>query len=76
MDDRIRRDGITLIGLSVANLCDASAIQMALPFADGSSLDAALDDLRDKFGGDAIGRASNVGRDMGFGVPMLPDVKP
>ena len=76
MEGRIRKDGITLIGLSVANLCDANAIQLALPFADGSSLDAALDDLRDKFGGDAIGRASNVGRDMGFGVPMLPDVKP
>ena len=76
MEGRIRKDGITLIGLSVANLCDANAIQLALPFADGSSLDAALDDLRDKFGGDAIGRASSVGRDMGFGVPMLPDVKP
>ncbi|MGI9606232.1 MAG: DNA polymerase IV [Acidimicrobiales bacterium] len=73
MSDTIRRNGITLIGLSVTNLSDADAVQMALPFADGTSLDAALDGVREKFGSSSIGRATNVGRDTGFSVPMLPD---
>lgn len=74
----IAEKGITLIGLSITNLSDADAVQLALPFnelafADGSSLDAALDGVREKFGSSSIGRATNIGRDMGFSVPMLPD---
>jgi DNA polymerase-4 len=78
MKSTIAQKGITLLGLSITNLCDADAVQMALPFdelqfAVGTSLDSALDGVRAKFGTAAIGRAANVGRDLGFGVPMLPD---
>lgn len=70
--------GITLLGLSITNLCDANTVQLCLPFADaafadGTALDDALDGVRHKFGPSSIGRATNVGRDMGFSVPMLPD---
>jgi DNA polymerase-4 len=73
MRPTIRSSGITLLGLSVTNLSDANAVQLALPFADGSALDTALDGVRDKFGSASIGRATNVGRDTGMSVPMLPD---
>ena len=69
----IERDGLTLIGLSVTNLDDSGSVQQTLPFDDRSALDAALDDVKDKFGGSSIARATNVGRDDGFSVPMLPD---
>ncbi len=73
MRQTIRQNGITMIGLSVTNLSDAGAVQLALPFADGTALDTALDGVRDKFGSASIGRATNVGRDTGTSVPMLPD---
>ena len=73
MQPTIRSQGITLLGLSVTNLSDANAVQLALPFADGTALDDALDGVRDKFGASSIGRATNVGRDSGMSVPMLPD---
>jgi len=78
MKPTIAEKGITLLGLSITNLSDAGAIQLALPFselafADGTSLDVSLDSIREKFGTSSIGRATNVGRDMGLSVPMLPD---
>lgn len=73
MRPTIHSQGITLLGLSVTNLSDASAVQLALPFADGTALDDALDGVREKFGSSSIGRATNVGRDTGMSVPMLPD---
>lgn len=78
MKPTIAEKGITLLGLSVTNLCDADAVQLALPFeaakfGDGTALDEALDGVREKFGTALIGRATNVGRDMGMSVPMLPD---
>ena len=71
----IERRGITLIGISVANLDDDGGAQLALPFArDGdSSLDTALDDVRDRFGSAAVMRASLVDREPGLSVPLLPD---
>jgi DNA polymerase-4 len=71
----IERQGLTLVGLSVANLCDARAVQLVLPFDghSGNALDAALDDVRDRFGSTAVTRAVLLGRDPGFSVPMLPD---
>ena len=67
--------GITLVGVSLANLDADSAIQLALPYEDTrpNALDSALDDIRDRFGTDAITRAVLVGRDQGFSVPLLPD---
>ena len=71
----IERKGITLVGVSLANLDDDEAVQLALPFdrAAGGALDAALDDVRERFGSAAVTRAGMVGRDPGFTVPLLPD---
>jgi DNA polymerase-4 len=71
----IQRQGITLVGVAVANLDDSGAIQLTLPFDrhSGAALDAALDEVRDRFGSDAVTRAVLLGRDQGLSVPMLPD---
>jgi DNA polymerase-4 len=71
----IERRGLTLVGLSVANLEDARAVQLALPFEQGDrdALDAALDEVRDRFGSRAITRGVLLGRDPGLTVPLLPD---
>lgn len=71
----IERRGVTLVGLSLANLEDDAAVQLGLPFGRhlASELDATLDDVRDRFGSDAITRAVLVGRDPGITMPLLPD---
>jgi DNA polymerase-4 len=71
----IAREGLTLVGISVANLDDDGAVQLALPFdrSSGTALDAALDDVRDRFGSAAVTRAVQIGRDQGLSVPLLPD---
>jgi DNA polymerase IV len=71
----IERDGITLVGISVANLDDGGAVQLVLPLDghDGIALDAALDEIRERFGPNAVIRAVLLGRDEGLSVPMLPD---
>jgi DNA polymerase-4 len=71
----IERRGITLVGMALGNLDDDGAIQLALPFERqrASALDAALDDVRERFGSGAITRAVLLGRDQGLSVPLLPD---
>jgi DNA polymerase IV len=71
----IEQRGLTLVGVAVANLHDDNAIQLALPFDRHGTiaLDAALDDVRDRFGSDAVTRAVLLGRDTGLSVPLLPD---
>ena len=71
----IERQGLTLVGLSVSNLDDAAAVQLTLPFhrSSGSALDAALDDVRERFGSAAVMRAALLGRDDGMSMPHLPD---
>jgi DNA polymerase IV len=71
----IERRGLTLLGIALSNLADAGAVQLALPLerCQASALDATLDDVRDRFGSDAIKRAVLVGRDEGQQVPLLPD---
>jgi DNA polymerase-4 len=71
----IERDGLTLVGISVANLEDDHALQLRLPLDphSGVALDAALDEIRERFGSDAIKRAVLLGRDTGLVVPLLPD---
>jgi DNA polymerase IV len=71
----IERQGITLVGVAVANLEDGGAVQLALPF-DGratGALDAAVDEVRRRFGRDAVTRAALLGVDRGLEVPLLPD---
>jgi DNA polymerase IV len=71
----IERQGLTLVGIALANLDDDHAIQLALPFdrRDVGALDAALDHVRDRFGTTAVTRAVLLGRDPGLSVPLLPD---
>lgn len=71
----IEQRGLTLVGVAVGNLEDDRAIQLALPFNRQHSrgLDAALDDVRDRFGSAAITRAVLLGKDTGPSMPMLPD---
>ena len=71
----IERRGITLIGLTLTNLENDDAVQLTFPL-DGRwapGLDAALDDLRDRFGSSAVTRGVLLGRDQGMSVPLLPD---
>jgi DNA polymerase-4 len=67
--------GLTLIGLAVANLEHARAVQLVLPFdaAGGAALDAAVDEIRERYGASAILRAVLVGRRPGLAMPLLPD---
>ncbi|UJW30879.1 DNA polymerase IV [Saccharothrix sp. AJ9571] len=71
----IEKQGITLLGLSLANLDDENAIQLTLPFGKAAegSLDATLDDLRERYGAAAVTRAVLLGKDQGVQVPLLPD---
>ena len=69
----IEQQGITLVGISLGNLENDDAIQLALPLDRQRALDATLDEVRDRFGSGAITRAVLLGRDQGFSVPMLPD---
>jgi DNA polymerase-4 len=71
----IERRGITLVGVAVANLDDDRALQLMLPLDGhwGSALDAALDEVRRRFGTAAVTRAVLLGRDLGPTVPLLPD---
>jgi DNA polymerase-4 len=70
----IERRGLTLIGLSVANLDDARTVQLALPLhgRDPEALDAALDEVRERYGSSSITRAVLLGR-RDFTMPLLPD---
>jgi DNA polymerase IV len=71
----IERHGLTLVGVAVGNLDDNCAVQLTLPFDRhcGDALDAALDDVRARFGVNAVTRAVLLGRDQGLTVPLLPD---
>jgi DNA polymerase IV len=71
----IQERGLTLVGVSIANLIDEGAIQLTLPLDrhSGDALDTALDSVRARFGSAAITRAVLLGKDQGWSVPLLPD---
>jgi DNA polymerase-4 len=71
----IERQGLTLVGISVANLDDDRAVQLSLPFngRSGEELDAAIDEVKRRFGATALTRAVLLGRDPGLMIPRLPD---
>jgi DNA polymerase IV len=71
----IEQQGLTLVGLALANLDEDRPVQLGLPFGRyrAAELDAALDEVRDRYGSAAITRAVLVGRDQGLSMPLLPD---
>jgi DNA polymerase-4 len=69
----IERQGLTLLGIALTNLEDASAVQLVFSFERRHAIDEALDSVRDRFGTTAITRAVLLGRDQGQSVPLLPD---
>jgi DNA polymerase-4 len=68
----VERRGLTLIGIAVANLEDGSA-QLTLDGEGYDALDAALDEVRDRYGSAAVVRAALLGRSRDFSPPLLPD---
>jgi DNA polymerase-4 len=71
----IERQGLTLVGISVSNVENDTAYQLALPLDRHSTgaVDAALDKVRERFGTAALTRAVLLGKDEGLSMPMLPD---
>ena len=71
----IETQGLTLVGLALTNLEDSRAIQLALPFdrREDAAIDAALDEVRDRFGSASVTRAVLLGRSPGVVMPLLPD---
>ncbi len=70
----IEHRGLTLIGISVANLGDARSIQLALPLDgnDREAIDDAVDRIRERYGAASITRAVLLGR-RDLTMPLLPD---
>jgi DNA polymerase IV len=69
----IERQGVTLVGVTVANLDDHAVDQLTLPLDRKDALDAALDEVRERFGSAAVTRAVLLGRRERPSVPLLPD---
>ena len=66
--------GLTRLGVAISGLSDDCALQLTLPFTkhDRHRLDRAVDQIRDRFGVDAVTRAPLVGRPT-VDMPLLPD---
>jgi DNA polymerase-4 len=71
----IEQRGLTMVGISVTNLADGRAVQLRLRVDrhGDAELDAAVDEVRERYGSQAVIRAVLLGRDEGWSVPMLPD---
>jgi DNA polymerase-4 len=71
----IREQGLTLIGVTLANLADADALQLELPFGghEVAGLDTVVDRVRDRYGTSSLTRGILLGRELGPTVPLLPD---
>ena len=65
--------GLTLVGISLTNLANDDLDQLVLPVDRYRALDVCIDDVRDRFGTEAITRAVLLGRDPGIAMPHLPD---
>ncbi|WP_059016316.1 DNA polymerase IV [Mycobacterium sp. M26] len=73
----IAERGITLIGFAVSNIDPGGAQQLELPLGghtpDAIDLDAAVDQVRRRYGNSALTRGVLIGRDQGLEMPQLPD---
>jgi DNA polymerase-4 len=71
----LHRRGLTLVGVAVANLENADAVQLLLPSDPrwDDALDSALDEVRDRYGSQAVTRGVLLGRGEGLSMPLLPD---
>jgi DNA polymerase IV len=74
----IERRGLTLLGITITNVERAGAgVQLALPVEPASErLDAALDEVRDRFGAGAITRAALIRDGPGLGAELLAGEAP
>ncbi|WP_445162902.1 DNA polymerase IV [Mycobacterium sp. Dal123C01] len=73
----IAQRGLTLIGFAVSGIDRSGAQQLMLPFNEAETrplaIDAAVDQVRQRFGKSALTRGVLVGRDPGPEMPHLPD---
>ena len=73
----IAQRGLSLVGFAVSGIDRTGAQQLMLPFSEGSlaleSIDAAVDQVRRRYGKSALTRAVLVGRNPGLEMPHLPD---
>ena len=70
----IAQRGLTLVGFVVSSIDLGGAEQLTLPFGrDLAAVDAAVDQVRRRYGKSALTRAVLVGSDPGLEMPRLPD---
>jgi DNA polymerase IV len=72
----IAERGLTLVGFAVSEIDRDGAEQLMLPFttrAEPAAVDAAVDQVRRRYGKSALTRGVLVGRDPGLEMPHLPD---
>ncbi|WAC91726.1 DNA polymerase IV [Mycobacterium sp. Aquia_213] len=70
----IAQRGLTLVGFAVSGIDRSGAQQLMLPFQEESlAVDAAVDQIRQRFGKSALTRGVLIGRDSGIEMPRLPD---
>jgi DNA polymerase-4 len=75
----IESRGITLLGIAVSNLADrGSGDQLELPFegAPDPALDAAIDEVRDRFGPDSLRRPATLSRERSLSPWLRPGEEP
>ena len=68
--------GLTLVGFAVSEIDRDGAEQLTLPLttrAEPAAVDAAVDQVRRRYGKSALTRGVLVGRDPGLEMPHLPD---
>ncbi|HEY3995875.1 MAG TPA: DNA polymerase IV, partial [Mycobacterium sp.] len=70
----ISERGLTLVGFAVSSIDRSGAQQLMLPFeGEAATVDAAIDEIRRRYGRSALTPAVLVGRDSGLEMPHLPD---
>ena len=72
----IAQRGLTLVGFAVSGIDRSGAQQLMLPFGadeNRQNIDAAIDQVRRRYGKSALTPAVLVGHDAGLEMPHLPD---